>query len=94
MSPIYESGQRLERLKRLRNEVDLEIRLLEREHKAAARRARRRRARRRFGREGIPIAGGVRPRAVREWALSQGLDVGMRGRVREDIVQAYVEAHR
>lgn len=34
----------------------------------------------------------VAPRKVREWARKAGLDVGERGRLREDIVAAYREA--
>jgi len=33
------------------------------------------------------------PKAVREWATEQGLDVPARGRLPEDVVEAYQRAH-
>lgn len=89
--PIYQAEQRLARLRLLRNEIDLEIRSIEKNIRDREKRARR--ITRRPVRHAAPVAGGVQPRVVREWARTQGLDVGLRGKVRDDIVQAYVEHH-
>lgn len=87
--PIYETHQRLAKLILLRNRIELEIHELERE---IAGRARRRLSPSARLREGTPIAG-AQPKVIRQWALAQGLDVGLRGKVRDDIVQAYIEHH-
>lgn len=34
------------------------------------------------------------PKLVREWAITQGLSVGKRGRISADITLAYQRAHR
>lgn len=90
--PVYQAEQRLARLIHLRNEVDLEIRQIQKDLKLREKRARRI-TRRRPTRDGVPIDG-VQPRVIRAWALAQGLNVGQRGRVRDEIVDAYRAAHQ
>lgn len=93
--PVYQAEQRLLRLEHLRNEIDLEIRQIKRDLRIREERARRITTRKPIDtREAEPIAGGVQPRIVRQWALSHGLDVGRRGKVRDEIVALYVEAHQ
>lgn len=90
--PIYQAEQRLAKLQHLRNEIDLEIRSIERGLKLREKRARAI-TRRPRQRDAAPVAGDVQPRVVRAWARAQGLDVGTRGKVHHDIVQAYIDHH-
>lgn len=77
MNGAWQPEQRLARLKLLRNEVDLEIRQIERD---LARRERR-------------VRVNVPPALVRSWAHATGLVVGARGRIPDDVVAAYAAAH-
>lgn len=87
MSPVYESEQRLARLRHLRNEVDLEIRQIERDL------ARRNQLKPRTAPH--PVDPASRPRAalVRRWAITQGIKVGHHGRLPQTLFDAYAAAH-
>lgn len=77
MNGAWQPEQRLARLKLLRNEVDLEIRQIEKDLRARERRVR----------VNVP------PALVRRWALAAGHVVGARGRIPDDVVAAYAAAH-
>lgn len=93
--PVYQAEQRLLRLRQLRNEIDLEIRQIERGLKAREKRARQITPRKPIDRPEPHPNAGVEPRVVRVWARAQGMnDVGIRGTLPHRITELYLEAHQ
>lgn len=87
MSPVYQHEQRLRELKELRARIDHEIHRLELDqgNRGRARKVPRRRA-------APQSSDGPRAADIRAWANANGYQMGTRGRIRQEIRDAYLNA--